>query len=136
MIDQKDIEAAYANLIEREKLLYAASEEEIQTLILFESAKQTASQKKPGDASWKKDPEYMDRADKLNQAQEEKRLAVHLHRLAKIEIQKLTDFMRYTELRRQIEEIDEGRDNPYHESDMSSRNYVPPAYNRRIPRRK
>ena len=36
MIDQKDIEAAYANLIEREKLLYAASEEELSLIHISE----------------------------------------------------------------------------------------------------
>jgi hypothetical protein len=133
MIDQTDIESAYAMLIEREKLLYEASEREIQALILWESAKVQAALKKPGDASWKIDPDYLDREKELNESQAEKRLAIHLHRLAKIEVQKLADYMRFIELRKRIEEFGnvDGKNDPYQDADLTSRNFVPADFNGR-----
>lgn len=120
MISVDDIFSAYANLIEYEKKLYEATENEIQALILFESVKFLVSQKNPG-RSPKSDPEYQLRETELNRAQAEKRLAVHLHRVAKLEVQKYSDIVRLLE----VDEsgIDEVDSHPYDQADLVARNF-------------
>ena len=89
MIQEKDIESAYENMRKSEECMFEATEDEIQARFMLESLKAINVQFRAKDF----DEEWDKREGAWKQAEHDKRVAIHMHRMAKLEIQKNKDLL-------------------------------------------
>jgi hypothetical protein len=118
MITEKDIESAYANMRKSEDGMFEATEEEIQARIMLDSLKAINVRfREP-----KFDEEWSKREDAWKQAEHNKRVAIHMHRMAKMEVQKNKDLLDFANLNANNIPDHYSEANSYDEADVAARN--------------
>jgi hypothetical protein len=119
MIQEKDIESAYENMRKSEECMFEATEEEIQARLMLESLKAINVQFRAKDYN----EEWDKREAAWTQAEHNKRVAIHMHRMAKLEIQKNRDLVDFMELESdRLPDHYSEQDGGYSDSDIASRN--------------
>lgn len=94
MISEKDIESAYAYVMEREQKLFEASEAELKARALLKSLDGIRPYQNDDEKNTSLQEERAERLSAVVDAEDERRLAIHLHKMAKWEVQKIGDIAR------------------------------------------
>jgi len=120
MITEKDIKSAFENMRKAEECMFEATEEEIQARLMLESLKAINPQFR--------EPKYAEEWDKRETAwkaaEHDKRVAIHMHRMAKWEVQENKDLMDLASLRddKLPDHYSESDAGSYADSDVAARN--------------
>jgi hypothetical protein len=94
MISEQDIESSYAHVMDREQKLFEASEAELKARALLKSLDGIRPYQNDDAKNKSLEEERTERLHALVDAEDERRLAVHLHKMAKWEVQKIGDIAR------------------------------------------
>ena len=118
MIQEKDIESAYENMRKSEECMFEATEEEIQARLMLESLKAINVQFRAKDYN----EEWDKREEAWKQTEHDKRVAVHMHRMAKWEVQKNKDLLDFMNLKEEALPDHYSEATGYTESNIAARN--------------
>lgn len=119
MITEKDIKSAFENMRKAEECMFEATEEEIQARMMLESLKAINPQFRAPDY----DEEWNKREESWRTAEHDKRVAIHMHRMAKWEVQENKDLMDFANLKwDKLPDHYSESDGAYSDSDIAARN--------------